>query len=284
LETMFFASSVTILGLLAVIASADVLSRTAEISFRAGSKANPLLKAAKNVHRLKRQAQKFNETFLELDMPTECIMKCMYAMDDKMEALFPSNITDDKDKKSKTENIMDEYDAVKFDQFCNIYRPASKCFNECPNGDMKNFTQNGMKMMEILCVTKNAEFKKNLPCMNKIGKDIEKVCGPKCEKYEHALDKLEKYEQSENSNEYDNDELRFLFSQGCKYVSCSEDCGHPMTEKACGKEAGDLETLLITQAFQSVNDLMSTFQGIDDLSLDFWPKECRDLGNSTTSS
>lgn len=49
-----------------------------------------------------RQSQRFNETVIEIeiDAPTECVMKCMYEMDDKMEALFPSN-NSDKSKKSK---------------------------------------------------------------------------------------------------------------------------------------------------------------------------------------
>jgi len=283
---MYFAYSISVLGFLAVTVSADVLARAAEVSYRAGSRANPIFRVAKNVHRAKRQDLRYNETIaIVLDAPTECVMKCLYDFDDKMDSLFPPNSTDDKaDKKAKgAAEIMDEYDPVKFDEFCNIYRPASKCFKACPDGEMKNFTLNGLKMMETLCITKNTEFKKNLPCMNKIGKEIEKVCGPQCAKYEHALDKLEKYEERENSNEYDTEELKFLFSQSCKFVSCSEDCGHPMTEKACGKEAGNLETLLVTQAFQSVNELMATFQGLDDPSLDFWPKECRDLGNATMS-
>lgn len=50
-----------------------------------------------------------------------------------------------------------------------------------------------------------------------------------------------------------------------------------MTEKSCGKEAGDLETLLVTSAFQSVNDMMETFNDLGAPQLDFWPQECRDL-------
>lgn len=61
-----------------------------------------------------------------------------------------------------------------------------------------------------------SEFKKNLPCMNKIGKDVEKTCDPKCEPYEHALDKLEKFGLSEGTDEIDTAELRFLFKEGCK--------------------------------------------------------------------
>lgn len=133
------------LGILFLTVSADVYSKVAELQFSAGARANPLVKVARNVHRAKRyviyiyqeptllnvdckllylytwllsiirQALRFNETDVDsfkFDDATECAMKCLYAMDEKLDALFP-NETD-----TPTGKVVADYDPAKFEQFC----------------------------------------------------------------------------------------------------------------------------------------------------------------------
>uniref|UniRef100_A0A915IGN0 Uncharacterized protein n=1 Tax=Romanomermis culicivorax TaxID=13658 RepID=A0A915IGN0_ROMCU len=125
--------------------------------------------------------------------------------------------------------------------------------------------------------SKAAQVAKTSLRKKSVSQQIRDKCDPQCAKYEESFNKLESFGESDDDNQMDIKDLRETFKGSCLYVQCLMQCGNPVTKLKCGKDAADLEKTTLIAGFSSVTEMLSSF---NDTSVDFWPKECKSLGNA----
>jgi len=260
---------------LATATANSVLRTTRQLSISKRYAISPLLEKAELARRAKRQAP----TFLGPQDPEQCVLECTEIMDEKLTDAFPEAASNNSNEDVAQKVLKDgDYDAKKFEQFCDIYTPSSRCIRQCPDSDMKKFTVKSLKMVEYMCVERYDDFRKYGKCMDKAGKEIDEICTDQCSSYESGMKKLENLTKENTNIDYDEYDISDLLNQSCLYVGCLIQCDQPIMKQKCGQGAADLELDTIQVAFESLDDIMASTTGDGDL----WPDSCEKLAKGET--
>jgi len=243
---------------------ADRVIRAAEqFSSNGRFSISPFLERAESIHRAKRQSSMVGFRDWE-----QCPFDCMEVLDEKLFDEF--NLQNATEINEAALNVtLVGYDAEKFEKFCDIYRPSSRCFHKCPTSKSKAFFLLQLSLAEFVCVERYEDFRKYGPCMNESSEVSDQICEDQCEIYGNETEVLANITHANITYEFDGDEIRLMLNETCLFISCLVDCDTPILSQRCGPVAADLERETVRRSFKPMRQIFELIN-----IGEYWPDSC----------
>jgi len=162
------------------------------------------------------------------------------------------------------------------DSFCKLYIPRQKEISKCENSTLKLYVTDGFAIFDFICIERLDDFKRELPCLQKVDDEIQQKCTPNCTDDKDAAEKFTKMGPSNALSSVmsqDNDTLEAL-AHFCTHLKCLVRCQTPIVKAKCGKPAVKLIHDGVRVTFKKLNELT-----VATSAQDSWPKECNRIAH-----
>jgi len=219
-----------------------------------------------NTIRSKRQA--WNTDDEPTEESTNCILQCANEMKDAIEP-FKNN---ENFASLNTDRIMKpNFNMTRFNDVCSAMRPSIRCFDQCPDSQLKITMASAIDPIRFVCVDRFQDFQNNFRCMRKLDPTTNSQCTPKCRRFEAVLNRTIQFNQRPYMRYlYSASDVKSMLSGTCQYVECFTDCSVALLRTVCGNTAAELVSKSIQKMFASVQTLY-TLRNIGDM----FPEACR---------
>jgi hypothetical protein len=182
------------------------------------------------------------------------------------------------------------------DQSCVAYKELKTCVDACPDSPIKKMSLSPFKLLQFICIERNDDYKKHMPCLSGICPDVQRACVPKCGSIEESTQKLAALmfqsfggrpggppgssvtAPPSPGKDVDSKDVAKVAGETCTKMKCFFDCGEGTVTKQCGKDGYLLYRDFTWNMFSSMVQSMSSI-GLQSE----WPEECKGLASASTT-
>jgi len=189
-----------------------------------------------------------------LEDPDLCISNCTYDMHNGLEAINESDTEVDKMTK-----------------LCMALEPAEACFKACPESKFRKLMLDFVPLLKQPCLLgtdKVADLVKAMDCLNSTSDAVVEKCDSLCNSSfagDIRMDSRVVLNVNPAFVLYDDDKLenRDVLKSTCKYITCTQQCGDPITKAQCGQLGVEVDHKQSSSIFSSVIKLYNDMEALD---------------------
>jgi len=202
----------------------------------------------------------------QLDDLDDCIRNCTYDMQDRLDGF---NDTDDEVTKARV--------------LCQTLEPMGDCYKSCPDTKLRTLMMDFLPMMKTPCllgIDRIEELQKVMDCLNSTSDLVADKCDPVCNGSFSEDDSKLRVDSRVVLNVdpafilYDDDkkENTDVLRATCKFLTCEQQCGDPITKAHCGQLGVDVDRKSTSTIFGSIIKIYKDMDALEG-SID----ECKSI-------